>query len=75
MKLKSLDFPTGYFYFDNAAINFDKVEVIAVGYRNTGKTIKISIEDVIHFRVVDESYFIDTFMDLISEDADRALLH
>ncbi|HEZ9619673.1 TPA: hypothetical protein WK783_002222, partial [Neisseria gonorrhoeae] len=55
MKLKSLDFPTGYFYFDNAAINFDKVEVIAVGYRNTGKTIKISIEDVIHFRVVDES--------------------
>ncbi|MBH5683563.1 hypothetical protein I7Q09_10380 [Neisseria meningitidis] len=41
MKLKSLDFPTGYFYFDNAAINSDKVEVIAVGYRNTDKTIKI----------------------------------
>lgn len=75
MKLKSLDFPTGYFYFDNAAINSDKVEVIAVGYRNTDKTIKIFIEDVIHFRVVDESYFIDTFMDLISEDTDRALLH
>ncbi|MCD0229155.1 hypothetical protein LN378_30505, partial [Enterobacter hormaechei subsp. steigerwaltii] len=67
MKLKSLDFPTGYFYFDNAAINSDKVEVIAVGYRNTDKTIKIFIEDVIHFRVVDESYFIDTFMELISE--------
>lgn len=44
MKLKSLDFPTGYFYFDNAAINSDKVEVIAVGYRNTDKTIKILLK-------------------------------
>lgn len=75
MKIKNIGFPNGHFYFDTANMTKTKVEIIAVGYKNTDKKIKISINGIKHFRVTDESYFIDTFMDLISNHEDKSLLY
>ena len=68
MKLKALDCPVGRFDLDSAHVTEVSVEILA---SNEKQKIKIYIDDVRHFRVTEESFSIDTFMDLTSEKEDN----
>lgn len=70
MKIKALDFPIGAWNFDIAHVTEMGVEIISIDEK-TKKKIKIVVDEVIHFERIDESYSIDTFMDLTSDEDDK----
>lgn len=70
MKLKDIGFPSGRFNFDSAMVTEQSVEIVA---SNEHHEIRVFVDEVFHFRRTDESFSIETFMNLTFEEEDERL--
>ena len=72
MKLKDIGFPHGRFDFFSANVTGTSINIIGE-HADNDRRINILVDEIIHFRITDESYSIDTFLSLIAKDEDKEL--